>query len=143
MTLPLLAPSLPWRAAWDLSVVAEGVETKEQADLLVAMGCNQVQGNYFAAHARARLHHTAARTAERANMTKLAWRSIGQGELAQLLKEAVLDESRAVGRTTVYRLNVSGREVLAVALPGGGAVVIEPQAPPRIKRRRMEPPAIA
>ncbi|MBL0244008.1 MAG: EAL domain-containing protein [Rhodoferax sp.] len=31
-----------------LSVVAEGVETKEQADLLVAMGCNQVQGNYFA-----------------------------------------------------------------------------------------------
>ena len=76
-------------------------------------------------------------------MTKLAWHSIGQGELAQLLKEAVLDESRGVGRTTVYRLNVSGREVLAVALPGGGAVVIEPQAPPRIKRRRMEPPAIA
>ena len=31
-----------------LSVVAEGVETKEQADLLVSMGCNQIQGNYFA-----------------------------------------------------------------------------------------------
>jgi diguanylate cyclase (GGDEF)-like protein/PAS domain S-box-containing protein len=30
-----------------LSVVAEGVERKEQSDLLLSMGCNQVQGYYF------------------------------------------------------------------------------------------------
>ncbi len=31
-----------------LSVVAEGVENKEQADLLSRLGCNQVQGYYYA-----------------------------------------------------------------------------------------------
>jgi len=31
-----------------LSVVAEGVEKKEQADLLATLGCNQVQGYYYA-----------------------------------------------------------------------------------------------
>ncbi|MES2949472.1 MAG: EAL domain-containing protein [Pseudomonadota bacterium] len=31
-----------------LSVVAEGVENKEQADLLSTLGCNQVQGYYYA-----------------------------------------------------------------------------------------------
>ena len=31
-----------------LSVVAEGVENKEQATLLSSLGCNQVQGYYYA-----------------------------------------------------------------------------------------------
>jgi diguanylate cyclase (GGDEF)-like protein len=31
-----------------LSVVAEGVEKKEQAELLASLGCNQVQGYYYA-----------------------------------------------------------------------------------------------
>jgi len=31
-----------------LSVVAEGVEKQEQSDLLAALGCNQVQGYFYA-----------------------------------------------------------------------------------------------
>jgi len=31
-----------------LNVIAEGVETQAQLDLLKAMGCNQVQGYFFA-----------------------------------------------------------------------------------------------
>jgi len=32
----------------DLKVVAEGVETAAQRDLLVAMGCDELQGFFFA-----------------------------------------------------------------------------------------------
>lgn len=34
--------------ALGLQVIAEGVETQAQADLLVALGCDQIQGYYFA-----------------------------------------------------------------------------------------------
>ena len=33
--------------ALDLAVIAEGVETKEQADMLLGFGCNEMQGYYF------------------------------------------------------------------------------------------------
>ncbi len=74
-------------------------------------------------------------------MSKLDWHAVPQGELALLLKQAKLDDSRAVGASTVYRLNLAGREVLAVALADGSAVIIEAQVPPRVKRRRVDPPA--
>ena len=32
----------------DLGLLAEGVETKEQVDLLQNIGCDQVQGYYYA-----------------------------------------------------------------------------------------------
>jgi EAL domain-containing protein (putative c-di-GMP-specific phosphodiesterase class I) len=35
--------------ALDIDVVAEGVETKDQLDLVVAEGCTEVQGFYFSA----------------------------------------------------------------------------------------------
>ena len=30
-----------------MPVIAEGVETKEQAEMLMGFGCNQMQGYYF------------------------------------------------------------------------------------------------
>ena len=33
--------------AFQLQMIAEGVETEEQADFLVANGCHQIQGYYF------------------------------------------------------------------------------------------------
>jgi len=76
-------------------------------------------------------------------MGKLNWHTVPQPELALLLKQAKLDASRAVGSSTIYQLNLAGREVLAVSLPDGQAVVVELQAPPKVKRRRVDPPAAA
>jgi hypothetical protein len=76
-------------------------------------------------------------------MSRLAWHSIPQPELALLLKQAKLDASRAVGSSTVYQLTIGNREMLAVSLPDGQAVIIETQAPPKVKRRRVDPPAAA
>lgn len=73
-------------------------------------------------------------------MSKLNWHAVPQGELALLLKQATLDDSRAVGASTVYRLNLAEREVLAVSLADGSAVIIEAQVPSRAKRRRVDPP---
>lgn len=73
-------------------------------------------------------------------MSKLNWHAAPPGELALLLKQAKLDDSRAVGSSTVYRLNLAGREVLAVSLADGAAVIIEAHVPPRVKRRRVDPP---
>lgn len=72
--------------------------------------------------------------------SKLNWHTLPAGKLALLLQQSHLEESRAVGTSTIYRLDVDGREVLAVSLPDGQAVVIESQDPPRAKRRRIDPP---
>ncbi len=77
-------------------------------------------------------------------MSKLNWRTVPHAELSLLLKQAVMDASRAVGSATVYQLTVEGRGMLAVSLPGGQALVVEASpAPPRFNRRKgtaREPP---
>ena len=72
-------------------------------------------------------------------MNRLNWRTIASQELALLLKRAALDDSRAVGTSTVYRLTLDGRDVLAVSLPDGEAVVVEVAAPVHTLRRRVDP----
>ncbi len=77
-------------------------------------------------------------------MSKLNWHTLPHAELALLLKQAVMDASRAVGSATVYQLTVEGRNMLAVSLPDGQALVVEASAPPARHNRRKstlhEPP---
>lgn len=69
-------------------------------------------------------------------MKGIAWRAADRHELASLLTEANQVSAQAVGEATVYRLGGEHGEMLAVALPGGQAVVVEVAAPPAVKRRR-------
>lgn len=68
-------------------------------------------------------------------MSKLSWQAIPQAELALLLGQARLDDSRAIGAATVYQLTVEGRDVLAVALADGQALLVESLAAPKLNRR--------
>ncbi len=70
---------------------------------------------------------------------KLSWQAIPQGELARLLGQAQLDDSRAVGAATVYQLTVEGRDVLAIALADGQALLVESHAAPKPNRRQRSP----
>ena len=74
-------------------------------------------------------------------MNKLAWHTVPHAELSLLLQQATLDDSRAVGTSTVYHLSVDGRELLAISLADGRAVLVETAPPPKNKRRRVEPTA--
>lgn len=75
-------------------------------------------------------------------MNRLSWQSIPHGELALMLKNARLDDSRAVGTSTVYQFNLNGHDVMAVSLPDGQAVVVELNAKPKTLRRRIDPAPI-
>ena len=72
-------------------------------------------------------------------MSPLSWQSIPHAELALMLKNARLDDSRAVGTSTVYQFNRDGKDVLAVSLPDGEAVVVELNSKPQTLRRRIDP----
>ena len=72
-------------------------------------------------------------------MNKLSWQAIPQSELALLLEQARLDDSRAVGPATVYQLTVEGRDVLAVALADGQSLLVESHAAPKLNRRQSTP----
>lgn len=71
-------------------------------------------------------------------MSRLSWRSVPRGDLSLLLEKARLEDSRAVGSSTVYQLNLNGQDVLAVALPDGQAVIVEWNTNPHALRRRTE-----
>ena len=68
-------------------------------------------------------------------MNKIQWQTLSAAELAQLLKQAQVQESRAVGDTTVYQLSVDGRELLAVSLADGQALRLDPHSWPSVNRR--------
>lgn len=69
-------------------------------------------------------------------MKGLAWRSIGRDELAELLKNAEQLSSAALGEATIYRLAGDERDMIAIALADGHALVVEAATAPPAKRRR-------
>lgn len=71
-------------------------------------------------------------------MSKLHWRASSGKEVAQLLVCATLQESAAVGSATVYRLNLDGKDKIAITLPDGQALIIENSATLLPRRRRQE-----
>lgn len=75
-------------------------------------------------------------------MNRLNWHTVDSAELALMLEKAKLDDSRAVGTSTVYQLKIDGRDVLAVSLPDGEAVVVEVVAPVHTLRRRVDPTSL-
>ncbi len=71
-------------------------------------------------------------------MSKMVWRVGSAEELAQLLRDSVLEESAAVSGNTVYRLQMGTQEKIAIALANGQALIIEPDAMGLPRRRRLE-----
>lgn len=74
-------------------------------------------------------------------MRKLQWHSSSGAELSALLTLASLENSAAVGESTVYHITHVGREKLAIALPDGKAIIVELCQPQHIRRRHQDPVA--
>ncbi len=72
-------------------------------------------------------------------MGKLIWRTGKVTEIPELLKTATLEKSAAVGIATVYHFTHEGQEKLAISLPDGQALIIEPPTTGRPRRRRVDP----
>ena len=72
-------------------------------------------------------------------MNKLIWRTGKVSEIPELLMAATLEKSAAVGAATVYHFKHDGQEKLAISLPDGQALIIEPLPSGRPRRRRVDP----
>lgn len=72
-------------------------------------------------------------------MNKLIWRVGKISEIPELLMGATLENSAAIGAATVYHFKHEGQEKLAISLPDGQALIIEPLPSGRPRRRRIDP----
>lgn len=72
-------------------------------------------------------------------MSKLLWGTKSVGELSTLLTLSTIENSAAVGASTIYQIMHEGREKLAVSLPDGQAIIIELRDVIRTRRRRVDP----
>ena len=72
-------------------------------------------------------------------MSKLQWRAASASQLSELLTQATLDKSAAIGSSTVYQFKYEGSDTLAIALPDGQAIVIDIVDELNSKRRRADP----
>lgn len=72
-------------------------------------------------------------------MSKLLWRAASVSELSNLLTQSTLENSAAIGASTVYQITHEGREKLAVSLPDGQALILELREVTKTRRRRVDP----
>ncbi|MBI3285680.1 MAG: hypothetical protein HYZ65_12650 [Burkholderiales bacterium] len=72
-------------------------------------------------------------------MSKLLWHVGSVVELSQLLMQADLERSLAVGGATVYHFMHEGQERLAISLADGLALIVQPAGSGRPRRRRRDP----
>ncbi|BBB65447.1 hypothetical protein UNDYM_1194 [Undibacterium sp. YM2] len=72
-------------------------------------------------------------------MNKLIWRTGKVSEIPELLMAATMEKSAAIGAATVYHFKHDGQEKLAISLPDGQALIIEPLPSGRPRRRRVDP----
>jgi predicted DNA-binding protein (UPF0251 family) len=72
-------------------------------------------------------------------MSKLQWCTTSASRLSELLTQAKLDKSAAIGNSTMYQIIHEGREMLAIALPDGQVIVIDIVDQLNAKRRRADP----
>ena len=72
-------------------------------------------------------------------MNKLLWHVGSATELAQLLATTSLQDSAAVSGATLYRVSQGDREKIAISMPDGQTVFIEPEVFVHPNRRRREP----
>lgn len=71
-------------------------------------------------------------------MKKLNWQVVSVTELSQLLMQSSLEESAAVGGSTVYHLCHDGQDKIAISLPDGQVMLVEPGELNKPRRRRLE-----
>lgn len=72
-------------------------------------------------------------------MNKFQWRTESAAGLANLLKQATLEKSAAIGSSTLYQIHHEGSEKIAISLPDGQALIIESGELLRVRRRRLDP----
>lgn len=71
-------------------------------------------------------------------MKQLRWKANSTAELPQLLTQATLTNSAAIGASTVYHILHEGQEKLAVSLPDGQALIIEVGEKTNLNTRRKK-----
>lgn len=71
-------------------------------------------------------------------MDQLLWCTRSASELAQFLTHATVQQSSAIGGSTLYHVQHEGNEKIALSLSDGSVLIIELRAKPSVKRRRID-----
>ncbi len=71
-------------------------------------------------------------------MKKLHWHIGSSAQLSHLLIQATLEQSAAIGGSTLYHIMHDGEEKLAIALPDGQTLIVALANPDSTHSRRLD-----